>query len=62
VCLGLPIRIEDVLVGTVPDLIMSFNAVRPPATGGALEHPEGYAVPSAADVSGLTPDLRQADT
>lgn len=45
VCLGLPVRLDDIRLGTGRELQLAFEAVQRPVTGRSLVHLAGYGAP-----------------
>jgi hypothetical protein len=59
VCLGLPVRLEDIRLGADRELRLSFEAVQPPATGHPLAAPDSYAAPTLLTFAGSTVPFAQ---
>jgi ApeA N-terminal domain 1 len=52
VCLGLPVRLDDIRLGHSRELQLAFEAVQPSATGRPLVHLAGYATPTLLTYAG----------
>jgi hypothetical protein len=52
VCLGLPVRLDDIRFGPGRELQLAFEAVQPPATSRPLVHLAGYVAPTLLTYAG----------